>query len=248
MARFEVIPAIDLLDGQVVRLEQGRREAKTVYSDDPVAFARQFEAAGARRVHVVDLNGAFDGEFGNLDLVRAICRGSSLRVELGGGIRTVEAAREAWAAGVHEVIVGTRAVEDSRFVQELFKLRPGQVIVGIDAHGGKVATRGWIRSSELDAIEFARTMEELGCRRIIYTDIATDGMLSGPNVPAMERLCRAVPALEVVASGGISRLEDFGTLRALKLPNLVGAISGRAVYDGRIDLASAVRLTTADEG
>lgn len=239
---FELIPAIDLLDRQVVRLEKGQRDKRTVYSDDPLQFARQFEQAGARRLHVVDLNGAFDGEYGNLELVRAIRAETAMRVELGGGIRTIEAARQAWDAGIDDVIIGTRAVEDATFMQELLKLQPERVVLGIDARDGYVATRGWIESSQIPAIDFARRMQDLGCRRVIYTDIDTDGMLSGPNLDAMKSMCEAVPDLEVVASGGISSLEDIAALRDLGLPNLVGAISGRALYDGRIDLASAMRL------
>ncbi|MDK2971302.1 MAG: phosphoribosylformimino-5-aminoimidazole carboxamide ribotide isomerase [Candidatus Sumerlaeota bacterium] len=248
MAGFEVIPAIDLLDGQVVRLAQGKREEKTVYSDDPVAFARQFEEAGAGRVHVVDLNGAFDGEFGNLDLVRAICKNTKMRVELGGGIRSTKAAEQAWAAGVDEVIIGTRAVEDTDFVSRLCKQRPRAVIVGIDAREGYVATRGWIQSSSEEAVAFALRMQDLGCHRIIYTDIATDGMLSGSNLEALSRMCSAVPDLEVVASGGISTLEDIVAVRDLGFANLAGAISGKAVYDGRIDLASALRIASKNVG
>lgn len=245
---FDIIPAIDLLDGEVVRLAQGLRERKTVYSSDPVEFAKSFEASGATRLHVVDLNGAFEGTFGNLEQVRAICGATSLRVELGGGIRTSDAARQAIEAGVQDVILGTRALEDGHFVRELAQLYPGRVIVGIDAKDGFVVTRGWTESSPVETLAFAKSIRELGVTRIIYTDVATDGMLSGPNLAALRRLAEAVPGLEVVASGGISRIEDLEAVHDLGLPNIVGAITGRAVYDGRIDLASAVQRLRARQG
>jgi phosphoribosylformimino-5-aminoimidazole carboxamide ribotide isomerase len=238
---FEIIPAIDLLDGHVVRLEQGRRDKRTIYSKDPVGFVKKFESAGARRLHVVDLNGAFEGQYGNLELVRQITTSTKMTVELGGGVRSHEAAEEALAAGVHEVILGTRAVEDTAFVQSILKSHGQQVIVGIDARDGMVATRGWIQSSQLDAVSFALTLQELGCRRVIYTDIATDGMLGGPNLEALRTLATAAPDLEVVASGGVATIEDLLAIRALGLRNIVGAITGKALYDGRLDLASAVQ-------
>ncbi len=240
--QFEVIPAIDLLDGQVVRLAQGKRDERTIYSDDPVAFAQLFQQAGATRLHVVDLNGAFDGKFGNLEQVHAIRANATMKVELGGGIRSYADAKTAWDAGVDEVIIGTRAVEDVEFIKSILKTDAERVIVGIDAKDGYVATRGWTESSSIAAIDFARRMHEIGCKRIIYTDIATDGMLSGPNLAALTSMAQAIPDLEVVASGGISSVPDLQAVADLGLPNIVGAISGRALYDGRIDLATAVRI------
>lgn len=242
---IELTPAIDLLDRRVVRLAQGKRDEVTVYSDDPLEFVRPFEEAGARRLHVVDLNGAFDGAFHNLDLVEAVCRKTRMRVELGGGIRSVEAARQAWAAGVSDVILGTKALEDEALVDALLAERADGVIVGIDARDGYVATRGWVEKSAVKAIDFAQRVAQRGCRRIIYTDVATDGMLSGPNLAALTAMAEAVPAVEIVASGGIAKLDDVQAVRDLGLANIVGIISGRAVYDGRLDLASAVRLLEA---
>jgi len=242
---FEVIPAIDLLDRRVVRLEQGRRERVTVYSDDPVAFARQFAEAGATRLHVVDLNGAFDGEMSNLDLVAEICRATHMRVELGGGIRSLDGARRVWNSGVEDVILGTRALEDPSLAQALFKTQPDRVIIGIDSRNGVVATRGWVSDAGVQAVNFAAQMAILGCRRIITTDIATDGMLTGPNLEALREMALAVPGVEIIASGGIARLEDIEAILALGLPNITGAITGRAVYDGRLDLARAVRMTAS---
>jgi phosphoribosylformimino-5-aminoimidazole carboxamide ribotide isomerase len=219
---FEVIPAIDLLDGEVVRLERGDRARKTVYSTDPVGFAREFARAGATRLHVVDLNGAFEGRFANLHLVEAICRATEMRVELGGGIRSLASAEQAWTAGVSDVIIGTRAVEDPEFTRALLADHAGRVIIGIDAKDGKVATRGWVEAGTLGAEEFTATVAGWGCRRVIYTDIATDGMLTGPSLEATGALARAFPGLEIVASGGVARLEDLLALRDLGLPNLVG--------------------------
>ena len=241
MTNFEIIPAIDLLDQKVVRLAKGKRDQVTIYSDDPVAFARQFENAGATRLHVVDLNGAFDGEFANLALVKAICGSTSMRVELGGGIRSLADAETIWEAGVHDAIIGTRAVEDEEFTRQILEQYPDRTIIGVDAKDGMVATRGWVEASDKTAIDFARKMHGLGCRRIIYTDIDTDGMLTGPNLEAQKAMAESLPELEVVASGGISTTEDFEALIALGCSNIVGAITGRAVYDGRIDLASAVQ-------
>jgi len=239
---FELIPAIDLLDGNVVRLQQGRRDDQTIYSSDPTAFAENFERAGARILHIVDLNGAFDGRFGNLHLVRQIRQVTKMHLELGGGIRSIEDAEEAWDAGVDDVIIGTKAVEDLDFAKTILGEHGDRVIVGVDARDGFVATRGWTEQSSLNAIDFAFRMRDLGCRKIIYTDIATDGMLTGPNLDALRSIATQVPELSVIASGGISSLTDIEAIRELGLSNVPGCISGRALYDGRIDLALAVRI------
>ncbi len=244
---FELIPAIDLLDGNVVRLQQGRREEQTIYSSDPTAFAENFERAGARILHIVDLNGAFDGRFGNLHLVRQIRQVTKMHLEFGGGIRSVSDAEEAWSAGVDDVIIGTRAVEDIEFVRNVLKEHSDRVIIGVDARDGYVATRGWTEQSQTTALEFAKRMLDLGCRKIIYTDIATDGMLEGPNLEGLKTIARAVPEMQVIASGGISSLTDIEATRELGLPNVPGCISGRALYDGRIDLALAVRIARCSD-
>lgn len=242
MSSFELIPAIDLLDGDVVRLQQGRRGDKTIYSNDPAAFAENFERAGASILHIVDLNGAFDGRFGNLHLVREIRQATKMHLELGGGVRSMEDAESAWEAGANDVIIGTKAVEDMDFVREILREFGDAVIIGVDARDGFVATRGWTERSSIPAIEFARRMADLGCRKIIYTDIATDGMLGGPNIEALKAMAESVPTLKVIASGGVSSMTDIEAIRDLGLPNVPGCISGRALYDGRIDLALAVRI------
>jgi len=242
---FEIIPAIDLLERRVVRLSRGKRDQCTVYSDDPVAFARAFEEAGATRLHVVDLDGAFSGELGNLDLVGEIARATSMRVELGGGIRSRAAAETAFGAGVHDVILGTKAIEDHALVSDLLKHFPGRVIMGVDAKDGYVAIKGWVETAQTTATDLAKALFDLGARRIIYTDIATDGLLTGPNIPAMRAMADAVPGMELVASGGVSRVEDLHALLDAGIPSLVGAITGRAIYEGRLDLASAVQSLKA---
>ncbi|MDX1973837.1 MAG: 1-(5-phosphoribosyl)-5-[(5-phosphoribosylamino)methylideneamino]imidazole-4-carboxamide isomerase [Candidatus Sumerlaeia bacterium] len=242
MNSFQLIPAIDLLDGKVVRLQQGKRDQQTIYSSEPANFAENFERAGAERLHIIDLNGAFDGKFGNLELVREVRQVTRMQIELGGGIRSMKAAEEAWAAGVDDVILGTSAVEDHAFLRQILAQHGDRTIVGIDAKDGFVATRGWVEKSTLEATEFARMMRDLGCQKIIYTDISTDGMLSGPNLSAVRKISESVPELKVIASGGISSLTDIEAIMDLHLPNVVGVISGKALYDGQIDLALAVRL------
>lgn len=242
MSSFELIPAIDLLDGQVVRLQQGKRDQQTIYSSEPADFAENFERAGATRLHIVDLNGAFDGKFGNLELVKEVRQVTKMTIELGGGIRSYDAAKVAWDAGVDEVILGTSAVENKEFIKEILSKDPDRTIIGIDAKDGYVATRGWVEKSKLKATDFAQQMHDLGCKKIIYTDISTDGMLTGPNVSAVKEMATSVPTLDVIASGGVSSLTDIEAIMELNLDNVKGVISGKALYDGRIDLALAVRL------
>lgn len=230
-------PAIDLKDGQCVRLLRGEMEAATVFGDDPAAQARAFEAAGAEWLHLVDLNGAFAGRPVNGDAVAAILDAVSLPVQLGGGIREM-ATVERWVeAGVARVILGTAAVEDPRLVREAAASFPRQVAVGLDARGGKVATRGWAETTDMNATDLARVFEDAGVAAIIYTDIDRDGAMAGPNIPATEALARAV-SIPVIASGGVSSLADLVALR--NTGAIAGAISGRALYDGAIDLRDAL--------
>jgi phosphoribosylformimino-5-aminoimidazole carboxamide ribotide isomerase len=237
---FILIPAIDLMDGQVVRLRRGEAEAKTVYSDDPAATARLFEDAGATRLHVVDLDAAFGGQRRNQAAIEAIRSAVGLEIELGGGLRSEQDVREVFGLGVDFAILGTAAVRDRELVRGLAGLYADRIIVGIDARDGRVAVEGWVETSDLDQIDFARELHALGVRTVIATDIATDGMMTGPNLKSMEALARATP-LEIIASGGVSRIGDLIALRDLGLPNLVGAISGRAIYEGALDIAEAVR-------
>ncbi len=233
-------PAIDLKDGKCVRLLRGEMNAATVFNDDPAAQARAFAAAGCRWLHLVDLDGAFAGRAVNGAAVEAILATVSIPAQLGGGIREM-AAIEAWLGrGVARVILGTAAVREPALVREAARAFPGRVAVGIDARGGRVAVAGWAETTELSALDLACRVEDAGVAAIVYTDIERDGAMGGPNVEATAALARAV-AIPVIASGGVSSLDDLRALRDCGTP-LDGAISGRALYDGRIDPAEAQRL------
>ncbi len=232
-------PAIDLKDGQAVRLLRGEMSAATVFNDDPAAQARQFVEAGSEWLHLVDLDGAFAGEPRNAKAVEAILKACAVPAQLGGGIRD-RATEERWlSAGLQRVILGTAAVEDPDFVREVARAYPGQVAVGIDARGQKVATRGWASETEATVTDLARAYEDAGLAAIIYTDIARDGAMQGPNVEATAALARAV-AIPVIASGGVSSLDDLSRLKATGV--VAGAIVGRALYDGAVDLRAALEL------
>jgi len=236
-----LFPAIDLKDGQCVRLKLGDMNEATVFSDDPAAQAKSFEDQGFEYLHVVDLNGAFAGEARNADAVEAILSAVKFPVQLGGGIRTL-AHVETWLSkGLARVILGTVAVRDPDLVKEAARKFPGQVAVGIDARGGKVAVEGWAETSELSVIELARRFEGAGVAAIIYTDIDRDGVLAGINWPATLELARAV-SIPVIASGGLASMADIRRLAAPDAQVLEGAISGRAIYDGRIDSREALAL------
>ena len=230
-------PAIDLKGGACVRLLRGDMAAATVYGTDPGAQAAAFAAAGCERLHVVDLDGAFAGEARNAAAVASILASVSVPVQLGGGIRD-RAAVERWLeAGVARVILGTAAVEDPGLVREVARAHPGRIAVGIDARGGRVATRGWAEVTGTDATDLARAFEDAGIAAIIYTDIERDGAMQGPNVAATAALARAVD-VPVIASGGVSSLADLTALR--DAGGIAGAISGRALYDGALDLRAAL--------
>jgi phosphoribosylformimino-5-aminoimidazole carboxamide ribotide isomerase len=236
-------PAIDLKDGNCVRLYKGEMDQATVFNDDPAAQAKAFEDAGCEWLHLVDLNGAFAGEPVNAAPVEAILKTVKVPAQLGGGIRDL-ATIERWLdKGLHRVILGTVAVENPALVKEAAKKFPGHVAVGIDARGGMVATRGWATETDIEATELARRFEDAGVAAIIYTDINRDGAMQGPNVGATADLARAV-SIPVIASGGISSMDDLRALKNCGAP-LDGAISGRALYDGAIDVAEAVRLLKA---
>jgi len=232
-----VYPAIDLKDGQAVRLLRGDMAAATVFSDDPPAQARRFAAAGAAWLHLVDLNGAFAGQPVNGAAVTAILAAVTIPCQLGGGIRDM-ATIEAWLArGLARVILGTVAVEDPALVRHAARAFPGQVAVGIDARKGRVATKGWATETDLNATDLARRFEDAGVAALIYTDIDRDGAMGGPDIAATAALARAV-AIPVIASGGVSSLADLLALQATGV--IAGAISGRALYDGAIDLGAAL--------
>ena len=236
-------PAIDLKDGNCVRLLRGEMEAATVFGTDPAAQARAFVDAGCRWLHLVDLNGAFAGHPVNAGAVEAILAAVDVPVQLGGGIRD-RATLEGWLEkGIARVILGTAAVRDPEFVRDAARAFPGRVAVGIDARAGRVAVEGWAEATDLEATDLARRFEDAGVAALIYTDIDRDGAMEGPNVPATAALAHAV-SIPVIASGGASSIEDLRALKACGAP-LDGAISGRALYEGRIDLREAVRLLAA---
>ncbi len=247
MPAFLPIPAIDLIDGQVVRLARGRAEAKTVYSNDPAAVARSFEEAGATRLHLVDLDGAFCGEPRNLPAIMAIRAAITIPIELGGGLRSREAIARVFDLGIDYAILGTGAVDNQEMLAEVANEWGDRLIVGIDAHDGRVAVAGWTETSDMLALDFARSLEQLGIGTVIYTDIATDGMLSGPNLGQLAQLADAT-IMEVIASGGVSGYDDLDRLRRLEKPNLIGAIIGRAIYERRLDLRDAVARLAAPIG
>lgn len=240
-----IIPAIDLKDGVCVRLRQGRKEDVTVYSDDPALTARSWESAGAKVLHVVDLDGAFSGSQKNFQRIVEIRKAVRMQIEVGGGIRNIGTVDKLISSGVDRVIIGTAAIEDPEFLLEACGRFPGRIFVGIDARDGKVATRGWEETTELDALELARRIETIGVGGIIYTDISRDGMMTGPNIPALEEMVKAI-YIPVIASGGISSVEDIK--RLLEIPKLWGAITGKAIYERTLDLKEAIKLSETVRG
>ncbi|MDG2273681.1 MAG: 1-(5-phosphoribosyl)-5-[(5-phosphoribosylamino)methylideneamino]imidazole-4-carboxamide isomerase [Halioglobus sp.] len=241
-----IIPAIDLKDGQCVRLRQGLMDDSTVFSDDPVAMAARWVEAGCRRLHLVDLNGAFAGEPVNGAVVTAIAAAyPDLPIQIGGGIRTLETIEHYMNAGVSCVIIGTKAVKEPKFVAEACAAFPGKIIVGLDARDGLVATDGWAEVSEVRATDLARRFESDGVAAIVYTDIARDGMMQGVNVEATVAMAQA-SSIPVIASGGITDIQDIRALMNVAHTGICGAITGRAIYEGTLDVADAQRL--CDEG
>ena len=236
-----LFPAIDLKDGQCVRLKLGDMDQATVFNADPAAQARTFEAQGFRYLHIVDLNGAFAGRPVNGDAVESILRSISIPAQLGGGIRDMATVDMWLAKGVRRVILGTAAVRDPAFVRTACKTHPGRIAVGIDAKAGKVAVEGWAASSELTAVELAQRFEDAGVAAIIYTDIERDGILKGLNLEATAALARTT-RIPVIASGGLASLADVEALLQPQYAMLEGAITGRALYDGRLDAAAALGL------
>ena len=234
-------PAIDLKDGNCVRLYQGDMDRATVFSDDPAAQARAFQDAGCEWVHLVDLNGAFEGRPVNGGAVNGILDALDIPVQLGGGIRNMATIDDWLARGVRRVILGTVALTDPDLVRAACKAHPGRVAVGIDARDGRVAVEGWAEVSELTALDLAKRFEDAGVAAIIFTDIGRDGVMQGPNLQATLDLARAV-SIPVIASGGVSSMADLEDLKAQGGGLLEGVISGRAVYDGKIDLPAAVKL------
>jgi phosphoribosylformimino-5-aminoimidazole carboxamide ribotide isomerase len=241
METMILFPAIDLKEGACVRLKLGLMDQATVFNTDPGAQAKAFVQAGAKWIHVVDLDGAFAGKPMNAQAVDAILKSALVPVQLGGGIRDL-ATIESWISrGVSRVILGTVALKNPQLVISACKRFPGQVAVGVDAKGGLVAVEGWAETSQITALELGLRFEDAGVAAIIYTDIDRDGVLAGPNVEATAALANALTT-PVIASGGVSNLEDLQKLKAYEHTGIVGVISGRAIYDGRLDLAEAVAL------
>ena len=243
-----VIPAIDLKDGHCVRLKQGRMDDDTVFSTQPVEVAGQWKNQGARRLHLVDLDGAFAGQPKNADVIHAICSAyPELPVQIGGGIRNIDTAEAYVEAGVSWVIIGTQAVKEPAFVAQLCQAIPGQVIVGLDAKEGMVATEGWAEVSNVTAVSLAKQFEDTGVSAIVYTDISRDGMMQGVNVEQTAALADAIN-IPVIASGGVTNQNDIDALIKAADRGVAGTIVGRAIYEGTLDLASAQRIADAAVG
>jgi phosphoribosylformimino-5-aminoimidazole carboxamide ribotide isomerase len=243
MPAMTIYPAIDIKGGRCVRLTQGRADAETVYGEDPAAVAAGFKAAGALWVHVVDLDGAFEGVPRNLAMVQRIAA-IGMRVQLGGGMRTRESVEKALGLGVARVVIGTRAAESEIFISELVAAFGDRIAVGIDAKDGKVAVKGWVDTTNTTAVGLATRMDALGVSTLIHTDVGTDGMLTGPNYKAQEAMLVAVKA-RVIASGGVSRKDDVERLLATEKSylNLDGVIVGKAIYEGRVNLRELLVLS-----
>lgn len=237
---MEVIPAIDLLNGQCVRLYQGDYNQSEVFGEDPVIMAQKWADLGATRLHLVDLDGAKQGESVNLGVIAKIVKALKIPVQVGGGLRDRKGVAQLLELGVDRAILGTVAVEKPELVQQLAQEFPQQIIVGIDARQGKVATRGWLETSEIESTDLAQQMEKFGVAGIIYTDIQRDGTLIGPNMEALRELTNCVN-IPVIASGGVSSLTDLLSLLALEAVGVTGVIVGKALYTGNIDLSEAIQ-------
>ncbi|HSG03736.1 MAG TPA: 1-(5-phosphoribosyl)-5-[(5-phosphoribosylamino)methylideneamino]imidazole-4-carboxamide isomerase [Marinobacterium sp.] len=238
-----IIPAIDLKDGKCVRLRQGRMDDSTVFSDNPVDIAAKWVDAGCRRLHLVDLNGAFAGKPVNGEIVQAIAKAyPDLPIQIGGGIRSAEIIEAYLAAGVSQVIIGTKAVKEPDFVTQMCKAFPGHIIVGLDAQDGRVAIDGWAEVTDVMAVDLAKRFRDDGVSSIVYTDIARDGMMQGVNVEATVDLAQQ-GGIPVIASGGVTNIEDIRALAAVADKGIFGAITGRAIYEGTLDVAEAQALS-----
>ncbi|MDP4092989.1 MAG: 1-(5-phosphoribosyl)-5-[(5-phosphoribosylamino)methylideneamino]imidazole-4-carboxamide isomerase [Bacillota bacterium] len=233
-----IYPAVDVKDGKCVRLVQGKFNDVTVYSDDPVEMAMKWEQKGAQYLHVIDLDGARTGTPNNIATISDMAVRLGIPVQLGGGIRSIETMEIILCKGIQRFILGTSAVKDPNLVKTALKTFENNVVIGIDARDGRVAIEGWAKTSEFTAVGFAKKMEDLGAKTLIYTDISKDGMLSGPNLKAMEEMVREVD-MEVIASGGVSNIED---IKALKNVGVAGVIVGKALYTGDLDLEEAIKV------
>lgn len=241
-----LIPAIDLKQGKCVRLRQGRMEDDTIFSDDPVSVAARWVEAGAKRLHIVDLDGAFAGKPVNAGVISEIAAAfPELPIQVGGGIRDEDTIDTYLAAGVRFVIIGTKAVNAPHFVGDVCAEFPGHIIIGLDAKDGKVAIDGWSKLSHHDVIDMAQHFERDGVEALVYTDISRDGMMQGVNVEATRKLAQSIN-IPVIASGGVTNMDDIRALQAVQEDGIMGAILGRAIYEGAIDLAEANKLVDSD--
>ncbi len=244
---LKIIPAVDIKNGKCVRLIQGKADQETIYSNDPVAMACHWDEEGAKLIHVVDLDGAFDGIPKNAELIKNIIYNSSVDIQIGGGIRTLEAIDTYVNAGAYRVILGTIAQSDPQFVEQACKRFPGKITVGIDARDGFVAVKGWTEVSDQKATDLAKQMEPLGVNGFIFTDISRDGMLQGPNLESIREFSEATQ-LPVIASGGVGSLDDISSLMALEPLGVSGVITGKALYDKSIDIRDALKLVETNAG
>lgn len=236
-----IYPAIDLKDGQCVRLVQGKKENKTVYSDSPAQVARSFQTQGAKFLHIVDLDGAFEGGPRNLKAITEIALSINIPFQVGGGLRTRKDVERLLAMGASRVIIGTRAVENAAFMEDLLRQFGSQkIVLGIDARDGMVAIEGWVENSGMDAIEFGKIMRKMGVETAVFTDVSRDGLLMGPNLSSIEKMART-SRLKIIASGGVSTVENIKALKRLEHYGVSGAIVGKALYEGKISLPEALK-------
>ena len=236
-----IIPAIDLKGGQCVRLSQGDMDRATVYSENPAEMAKTWQSMGAQRIHVVDLDGAVSGQPKNRDAIIAIVSAVSVPVQLGGGIRDIETIKEYFSCGIDRVILGTAAIKDPLFLEESCRAWPGRIIVGIDATDGMVCVQGWTEKTAMSVVDLVKKIEHLPLAAIVFTDIKRDGMLTGPNIESTAQLARSTH-IPVIASGGVSRMEDIEALLTVEEFGVSGVIIGRALYTGNLDLRECIRI------
>jgi phosphoribosylformimino-5-aminoimidazole carboxamide ribotide isomerase len=237
-----IIPAIDIKDGRCVRLQQGRAGTESVYSDDPAAVARRWESEGAELIHVVDLDGAFSGAPKNRDLILKIIQSVKIPIQVAGGIRTIEEIGQYVQEGASRIVLGTRVVSDRSFLETACRSFPGRISVGLDTRAGKVLVKGWTEATEQSAMDIVNQLDGLGILSIIFTDVQRDGMLKGPNLDAIRELARSTE-IPIIASGGISSLEDVRSLLTLESSGVAGVIVGKALYTGAVKLSEALLLT-----
>jgi phosphoribosylformimino-5-aminoimidazole carboxamide ribotide isomerase len=238
---MQLIPAVDIKNGKCVRLSQGKADQETVYSNDPVSMAIHWDELGAQTIHVVDLDGAFTGKPANSHLVKDIINSSSVNIQVGGGIRTMESIDTYIDLGAARVVLGTIAFKDPTLVETAAKKYPGKIVVGIDARDGNVAIKGWVEVSSKKATDFAKSFEDMGVAGFVFTDISRDGMLEGPNIKSVSEFSEAT-SIPVIASGGVSRLEDISNLLTLKPLGVNGIILGKSLYDKTVDFKKALKL------